>query len=323
MAIADRKFSAAIIGCGNIGYFQGHKKNRKGALNHFKAIKNSKDFELKAITEIDKKKRKMIKEKYSMPTFSNYQEMLTDYPVDLIVVATPDETHDTLLLEILHYHPKVVFSEKPLATNLEAVNKIIHSYDKANVGLQVNYSRRFIKNFWDIKTMIDSSSLGVIQSIVIYYNRGLVHNGTHFIDLVLWYFGMPDEIFTESTNTCHFPNDITASVRFVFSNGMQVRLIGLNIKLLGMEEIDIIGSKGRVRINHNLKQETYRITDHAIYSGFKQFTLIGEKRIKNEYAIPNGLQNISDWLNKKKKYLVSPASNSREIFNIIAAIENK
>ena len=113
---------------------------------------------------------------------------------DLIIISAPDKLHYDILVEAAKYSPKMVFCEKPMCLNLDQVKKVNSIYNKKGIFLQVNYSRRFLPEYQKIKNDLKNKILGKIQLIQMFYSKGLIHNGSHAIDLTLWFFGYPKQI---------------------------------------------------------------------------------------------------------------------------------
>jgi predicted dehydrogenase/threonine dehydrogenase-like Zn-dependent dehydrogenase len=73
---------------------------------------------------------------------TNYQEMLNDPEVDLVMITTQHNTHARMVVECANAG-KSVFVEKPLALNAEELETIVESYQKNNVNISVGFNRRF------------------------------------------------------------------------------------------------------------------------------------------------------------------------------------
>lgn len=73
---------------------------------------------------------------------TNYQEMLEDENVDLVLITTQHNTHARMVVETTNAG-KSVFVEKPLALSEEELSEVIESYKKNNVSISVGFNRRF------------------------------------------------------------------------------------------------------------------------------------------------------------------------------------
>lgn len=317
------KYSAGIIGCGDIGFLFDHKKKFKGALTHFKAFNDSDKFELKAVAEINRETGKIISMESKVSVYHDYKEMLNESKFDVISVATNDESHYEILIELVKYKPKLVFCEKPLALNLKEIKNLVSLYKKNKILLQVNFTRRFMKEFNELEKIIKNNELGNIESATFYYSRGLIHNASHYIDLVNWYIGETEKnLIKISVKEGISKTDDTVSFNLMFKSGMEVRFIGLNPGKLSFGEIDIIGTKGRVRVNYRNEIEKYKVTENKNYRGYSIYKISDCRPAEFSKALPNAVENIYKALEGRED-LKSPGEKSIKIFELINRIKEK
>jgi predicted dehydrogenase len=315
------KYKVCIIGCGDIGFLFDYDRKIDGALTHFKAFSDSKNFEVEAVAEKKKAIRDIIKSKFKTPVYDDYKKMCNEIRPDVIAVATNDELHFEILTNLLKCKPKLVFCEKPLALKSDEVIEITDKYRKANVHLQVNFTRRFLNEFKEIGEIIMKKKIGDIESATFYYSRGLIHNASHYLDLVNRYIKETEKnLINISVKDGISKSDTTVSFDMIYKNGMEVRFIGLKPTKLSFAEIDIVGTKGRIKVNYKNEIEKYKVVTNKIFKGYSAYELYESKPIRFEKALPNAVKNIYGVLEKKEK-LISPASNSIKIFELINRIK--
>lgn len=315
------KYKVCIIGCGDIGFLFDHDRNTEGALTHFKAFSDSENFEVSGVAEKKKEIVEIIKSKFNIPVYDDYEKMCNEIKPDVVAIATNDESHFEILTNLLKYKPKSVFSEKPLALKYKEVKKITKMYEKANIPLQVNFTRRFLDELKDINEIIKNKKIGKIESVVFYYSRGLIHNASHYLDLVNWYIGETEKnIINVSVKEGISKKDSTVSFDMIYKNGMEIRFIGLKPTKLSFAEVDIVGTEGRVKVNFKNEIEKYRVVSNNTFKGYSAFELYESNPIRFDKALPNAVKNIYGVLEKKEKPL-SPASNSIKIFELINRIK--
>jgi predicted dehydrogenase len=317
------KFKVGIIGCGDIGFLFDHKKKIKGALTHFKAFNDSSGFSVNAVSDINVKTVQVIRKKYKIPVYIDYRKMLDEHNFDVIVIATNDESHIEILKEVVKYKPKLVFCEKPLGLNYDEIKDIISVYKKEKIHLQVNYTRRFLDEFAFIEEIIKKEKIGKIESMTFYYSRGLIHNASHYIDLISRYIGETEKnLIKVSVKKGISKTDETVSFDMIYKNGQEVRFIGLEPSKLSFAEVDFIGTNGRVRLNYKNEIEIYKITKNKLFKGYSVYEMTECKKIDYAKALPNAIENICKVLEGKEK-MKSPAENSLKVFELINRINNK
>lgn len=317
------RYKVSIIGCGDIGFLFDHKKDIKGALTHFKAFNDSYRFEVVSVCEIRKEIREIIKNEYKIKVYEDYDRMCSETKPEVIVIAANDESHFEILKKITGYNPKLVFCEKPLTLRYDETKEIVKLYEDKNIPLQVNYTRRFLDEFYEIANMIRQKDIGDLETVSFYYSRGLTHNASHYLDLVNWYIGETEKnLINVSLKEGINKTDGTYSFDMIYENGLEIRFIGLNPTKLSFAEVDFIGTKGRIRINYKNEIEKYDIKENKMFKGYSSYNLYESKPVRFERALPNAAGNIYNTISGTEE-LKSPASNSIKIFELINRIKEK
>ncbi len=317
----NTKYSVAIIGCGDIGYFFDDKRDGDGALSHYKAFSQSSHFEVVAVAEPKPERRDILSKEAGVLIFADHIQMLKQIKADVVVVATPDATHEPILGDLLKYKPRLVFSEKPLTLRRAATDNVITQYEREGIGLQVNFTRRFTGAFRDIKDLLTDNALGDIQSVTAYYSRGLCHNGSTLLDVFLWYWGDPMDIVVEGEQE-GMPDDPTVSALLTYPNGMRARLVGLPASMISFNEIDIIGSQGRARVTYDYQLEIFDMKHNDMYPGYFVYHLKDQRKVDYTKSLPLAVDNIRGWLDRQEP-LISPGKNSRDIDQLIDRVKEK
>lgn len=317
------KYRVCIIGCGDIGFLFDHGKNTVGALSHFKAFRDSGHFEIAGISDTNGDIRNIIESGYKIDAYEKFDEMCNEKKPDVIVIATGDESHFEILKKATEFKPKLVFCEKPLTLDYTESKEIIKLYSDQNIRLQVNFTRRFLDEFYDIKNLIIEKAIGDIESITFYYSRGLIHNASHYLDLVNWYFEDAEmELNVVSMKEGLHKNDDTVSFNLLYDNGMEIRFIGLKPTKLSFAEVDLVGTAGRIKINYRNEIEKFKVTENKTFSGYSSYELYDVKAIEYHRALPNAAENIYNSLSRNER-LKSPAEHSLKIFELINRIREK
>ena len=133
---AKATIKVALVGAGNFA--------NSMHLPNLQKLKNK--YSIHAICDENGYKSKYAAERYQAQyATSNYDELLQDKDIDLIMLCTRHDSHTELTLKGLE-SGKHVFVEKPLATNQSALDKITSFYSKSdNIKpvLMVGFNRRF------------------------------------------------------------------------------------------------------------------------------------------------------------------------------------
>lgn len=200
--------------------------------------KLSSKYQLFAVVDRKGYKAKAVGEQYGAKyATTNFDEVLADKDIDLVMICTRHDTHGELVLRSLQ-KGKHVFVEKPLATTEEELNKIEEFYaenaTKNKPLLMAGFNRRFSKYARTIKKYTDKR----INPLYIHYrmNAGyipadhwvhenggrIVGEACHIIDLVSFFVGKPVlSINTESLSpvTGEFLSSDNKSIILKYTNG--------------------------------------------------------------------------------------------------------
>tara|TARA_B100000927_G_C16346093_1_gene421332 strand:- start:77 stop:844 length:768 start_codon:yes stop_codon:yes gene_type:complete len=218
---------------------------------------------------------------------------------DLVVVATPDETHSDILNEISEFNPSCVFVEKPLCMDSLSGDRIIKSFENEGISLLVNYSRRFMREYRALGEVIREGRMGTPLCLTVHYTGGLLHNGFHFLDLAHWFFGLPEEarIFPGHQKR-NKSKDCSATIRCTYKSGLQFNLIGVGHESPAHHQVEFIGSEGGFRILNNERIEWQKSVPMERFEGFRKLSTKKHQEIKTGLALPNAYRSIAEHLEK-------------------------
>ena len=187
-----------VVGCGHIGK------------RHIAVVDAEPHAELVAICDIDQDKLHQLQKAYpNVACYTNYDQMLAEADLDIVSICTPHGLHSLMSIQAA-YARKDILVEKPMAlTSLES-EKMINAAAENNVRLFVVKQNRYNAPILLTKKALDEGKLGrifMVQCNVMwnrhqaYYEqsswRGKKHleggalqtQVSHFIDLLVWWFG--------------------------------------------------------------------------------------------------------------------------------------
>ena len=110
------KINISIVGTGLMG------------LQHIKAIIKSPKANLHSIVDVSKNATNLSK-KYKVPLYYSVSELLRSKNLDAVIVATPNQLHETHTVSFLKKKIPVLL-EKPISDNIKSAKKIIDSAKK-------------------------------------------------------------------------------------------------------------------------------------------------------------------------------------------------
>lgn len=228
-APATHPLGFGIVGLGMIADF------------HAQAIAQLAGAQLRGIATRNPARAAAFAAKHGVPFHTTDVAALAARPdIDVICITTPSASHLEPTLAAIRGGKHVVV-EKPLDMSTAGADQILRAAEVAGVRVAPIFQGRFGDGARTVKAALDAGRLGriVLASNYVkwhrtaqYYTppRGLMANdggGTvinqaiHGIDLLLWFVGMPVEIFAWSTNRVHTSIEVedTAVATLKFASG--------------------------------------------------------------------------------------------------------
>lgn len=184
-------YNCLIIGLGKIGmgYDLTHN-NEELVFSHSKALFKHPMFKVLGAVDPSRDKRLTFEKYYGGKTYDNISEALKELSPEIVIVSSPTDTHYAVLKDVLKYTlPKAVLCEKPLASNFNESKKIVRLCDSFGVKLFVNYHRRSDPGVINIKDRILSGNISEPIKGLVWYSKGFLHNGSHFLNLMEFWLG--------------------------------------------------------------------------------------------------------------------------------------
>ena len=298
-------YKAVIIGCGRIGV-SFDSNNSEAVLTHAKAFSVHPQINLAAVMDIDHKIAKSAGSKWKCEYYTDFQRMIREQQPDIISICVPDKFHYEYLLHGLDFQPKAVVAEKPLALNIKESQEIVRKYQSAAIPLFVNYTRRYDGVIQDLKHRIEIGDFGRIFNAVIKYTKGLLHNGSHALDIANYLFekylsGQPLNSVIDYSE-----NDPTLSVVLKYERCPELFLIACDERFYSIFEFDIIAEKGRIVFDQSgLRCREYGVRKSPVFKGYKDLVLVKEYNTDLNKSLFNLVDNVVQYLDNGEKIICS------------------
>ncbi|HEY3902200.1 MAG TPA: Gfo/Idh/MocA family oxidoreductase [Chthoniobacter sp.] len=244
-----------------------------GIYNHAAAYRACPDTELVAICDTDPEKLTRAGERWKVTgRYTDARELLSQSAPEVISICTPDAMHFEGVKAALS-SPSVrgVLAEKPLALEAAEAEELAEMARARGVALAVNYSRRYSTGHAELREWIRGGGLGKIVTVGGFYTKGTLHNGSHWFDLARWMVGEISEVtgfdMLGETNP-----DPTLDAILRFENGATGHLQAFNASAGTLFEMDVLGTKGRVRVVEPAGQfAKFHLNESRTFSGYRVF----------------------------------------------------
>lgn len=191
----------AIIGLGHRG-----KK-------YLAAVSQCHEAKLVAACDMDERNAALLDK--NVHFYTNIDEMLAKEQIDVAVVAVPHHLYLNIITKLAEKKVHII-KEKPFATSLLEANAMESVLQKSGVEMMIAVQRRFDKHYQIFERLL--KQVGKISHIRGSYTLNidrlddgwrasqqhagggvLSDMGYHFIDLLIWYFGLPADISCSNT----------------------------------------------------------------------------------------------------------------------------
>lgn len=223
---------------------------------------------------------------------TDYNEILKDKEVDLVLITTRHDKHASMVAQSLSAG-KNVFVEKPLALNEEQLTNIINAYKGSRVTLTVGFNRRFSPHSVKLKSVLGSAPMNVIATM----NAGnipanvwvhdvqvgggrIIGEACHFIDLITFFTGSKvTSVCMNSMGINPAENTDNATILLKYENGSTgvINYFANGSKSYPKERIEVY-SQERVGVIEN-----FRKTTGFGFKGFSKLSTSLDKGHKNQF----------------------------------------
>ena len=235
---------------------------------------------------------------YGGQAFSHLDKDLMTSKVDYVVISTPDQYHYEHAIEMLDNNISGLFIEKPMAMNSQEAYKIIEIAKRRKIRITVNYFRRFLPEFMNLKNQINKEFLGSFLFGRGIYDKGLFHNGSHLIDLIIYLFGNVEVNYVFKKRKSTLKNDDNYSFELTTLQGESSITINYGkSECYTQFDLELYFEHGAIKINDfGQNIEYYKVED----SNIKGYKKLEKKEIvctsymqSSYYSIKSFLENQS------------------------------
>jgi predicted dehydrogenase len=300
------KYKVLLVGLGQIGLGYDLALNEADCIHtHARAFQNHSNFDLIAGVDLNVRNRYNFELHYKKPTFRYIKEALDYEKYDVIVISTPTDTHSKILFEIVSRSaPRVILCEKPLSYSLNEAEKMVAICEKSGIRLLVNYIRRSEPALIAIKERIDSQIIEPPFKGVVYYNKGFLHNASHFFELLRHWFG-PMKGYQVCSKNIQSSLDEEIDAFISFGDQAQIYFLNFQDHKLNFWRLEIFASNGK--LTYSSEQESvvwmkkkYNLLQNVVELAAPE--LILGHGLRYQLNVVNQLDNF---LNQKDFYLCS------------------
>ncbi len=273
----------ALIGCGRIGRVHARTLASRRDLCEFAIVADS----FPDVAE-------HTAASFGVPAWTvDAEEAIANRSVDAVILASSTETHAPYI-ELASRYGKSIFTEKPIALDLESTERVLSAAANAGVRLQVGFQRRFDPGYAAAKAAIERGELGTLEMIhdvmrdpapppagYLAQSGGLYRDmAIHNFDSVRWLMGEePCEIFAMASalvsDDIRAANDVdTSVVTLRFPSGALASIENSRRSGFGYDvRTEIFGSAGALMVGESRDLPLRRYTSAGVTEDHQYFFL--------------------------------------------------
>jgi predicted dehydrogenase len=198
--------------------------------------------------------------------YTDVEQMLAREKLDFVIVAVPHYAGRSIVEAAARSHVHVL-KEKPFATSLEEARELGSICDGAGIQLMVTLQRRFNPIYSGFLQLADRIGTPFVVDAEYTVHipdpsegwRGdvrtagggcVIDMGYHLIDMILWYFGLPDRVLADLSTMArpdrHYDAEDTALIQFGYDSGLYGSLLLSRFIGPKTERLRVVGSRGIV-----------------------------------------------------------------------------
>jgi len=279
-----KKFRAALIGCGRIGFILEGDPLRNKPCTHFGGISRT-SIKITGACDINRERLHHFADTAGLPADAAYtchKKMLKEKKFDLITIATWTENHSEIALDAIDSGAKIIVLEKPVSHSLKSARAIIEAADKKNCRIIINHERRYDYRYRKVGHIIDSGKIGEVKTVNARILTGplrgesrinsgggpLLHDGTHLVDIIRFYFGEVISVkgeFSRDSRDSGFEDTALAWIKT--ESGVNIFLESGGGRKYFLFELEIWGTEGKILIGNGYEKLFIR-NKSKLYKGF-------------------------------------------------------
>jgi predicted dehydrogenase len=272
-AAPKRHYGVAIIGCGRI------------ARAHAAALSAHPAAELVALCDVSEEGLRAFGQQHGVSPdgqFTDHEELFDSVHPDVVHVCTWPDTHERITRTAAERGIHV-YSEKPMALDLQQADRMLAACRAAGVVLGVNHHRRGDSRFIRAKKLIQEGGIGDLRLLVGDHGGGgrrLMAMSTHLYDLYRYLAGdaawasghvmkegraaLPEDVYEEPHEGLAAGDEV--SVQFGFASGAYAYHDGL-----GHVDVEVAGTHGRMLFHEGVARKPWPFgAAHAAWAQYPE-----------------------------------------------------
>lgn len=291
-----------LIGCGNIaGGFDAEREPGAMARTHAGAYAAHGQFLIHACVEPHTSRRAAFMKRWAIPDgYGSIEQLVAasekageSAQFDVVSICSPTTEHYENALQALRLSPRLIFCEKPVSNDLQQTQNLVQLCGDQGVLLAVNHNRRWDPDVMRLREQLRAGHWGAIRSVTGQYNKGVLNNGSHMIDLLHNLLGPLTLRDCGAASFDHLTTDPSVPATMASVAGVPVTLSCGYASDYSLFELQMVTQRGVIAMeNGGMRWRTRLSASNPQFSGYQ--TLAKGQSVAGRYlqTMANAVANI-------------------------------
>jgi hypothetical protein len=242
-----------LFGLGRVGWQYDKTSTENGSLTHVAAINKHPSLEIVNVVDTD---ASLVSE--FMSTAGVCDSLTVEKcSVDIIVIATPTESHLEVLKSSICFNPKIVLIEKPVCLDRNTFGEILEFSKRHNFAGFVNFQRFVDPSLVDLSDRVKRGEFGDVEYINCISSGALRSSGPHMLNLIRLFLG---SILYTSDIKVLSPNTYLIQISSLLINYSVINTTNFVFKFdlyAKFAHISYDSTQKKVKVTYSGKSKTY------------------------------------------------------------------
>lgn len=236
-----------MIGLGQIGQGYDYDHLRDALIvTHATGFAHHEGYQLVAAVDPDRVQRERFEKKFGRPAYADIQALMSQYQPEVVSIGVPTACHFQVFEAVMRCGPRAVLCEKPIATCVADAKRMVSLAEENRCALLVNYMRRFDPGVLALKRAIQNGDFGEIYKGTVWYSKGLLNNGSHFVDLLRFFLGDVTQVQLVEKGRKWDGQDPEPDICLHFGNA-KVYFLAAREECFSIGEMALVATRGMIR----------------------------------------------------------------------------
>ena len=200
---------------------------------------------------------------WSVPAFSDFDEMLRVANLDVLVLGTRQTYHSSQIVRAIKAGVRGIACDKPLVTSLREMDEMLEAFASADaagqpVAFAYGTELRWDEAYQTLRQIVESGAIGEVTSVAACGVGDCINHGSHWYDAMLMLLGDPKAVWAAGTlvdtsdmaeDDWHRGDPPPLVAQVALDNGAVLTMLG---KGPGRHlTLNVVGKKGRLEITND------------------------------------------------------------------------